>query len=431
MAIDRAGRGKWKVTVDVGAPGERRRISRTITGSERAAQRLERELEGMRDREADPFAAATITVAEVVDRYIVDNRDGWRPNTTTGYVNKADNVIAPAWGMLRVAELDPVRLKADYAALARGQRVGDLSPRRKLAPATVHAAHRLLCSAFVHAHRSRLIASNPMADVAPPAKGRRRAIPRHAADEIGAVLTAARNRKDDDLVEIVQLAIATSARQGELAAIRWRDVTLSTGVLELNATTSRVDGGLVRVDGLKRGEPSRTMTLDEGTRRMLEDRYRRHCQQAADAGVDVELVDDVAVCSRTLEDGCTSAAAIGQRWRRCALEAPSALRFHDLRHFAVTTMLERGLSAVEAADRAGHASAKMTLDVYGHAGALADDRARTALGAAWSSIVGTDEADVDELERAVRDVLDRHELEVDGLVDELVEAVRSSVRGAR
>lgn len=430
MAIDRLSRGRWKVTVDVGTNGDRRRVSRTITGSRRAAERLERDLEAMRDdRGVDPFAVATVTVAEVVDRYIAQNAHRWRPNTITGYGKKLDNVIRPAWGTLRVAELDPRALEADYRALERGQRVRDLTPRRPFSPVTIGNAHKLLSAACADALRDRVIAADPMPGVRGPAGKPRRSITRTPDEEIRAVVQAARNRADDDLVDIVELAIATSARQGELCAIRWRDVTLTTGVLELNATASRYRGELVRVPGLKRGVPSRVLTVDEHCRRMLEDRFRRHVEQAERDGIPVDALDDVAVCSRTLESDATSPIAMGHRWRRAAAAAPSALRFHDLRHFAVTTMLDRGLSPRDTADRAGHSSPKMTLDVYSHATVASDERARDALGAAWSRITGA--TVVDELEAVVAGVLEDYGIDRAGLVDELVAAVRRSVAPGR
>jgi integrase len=42
-------------------------------------------------------------------------------------------------------------------------------------------------------------------------------------------------------------------------------------------------------------------------------------------------------------------------------------RFHDLRHWHVTQALAVGLPVRDVAERVGHASARMTLDVYGHA----------------------------------------------------------------
>ena len=43
------------------------------------------------------------------------------------------------------------------------------------------------------------------------------------------------------------------------------------------------------------------------------------------------------------------------------------IRFHDLRHTSATLSLSNGDNAKAVAERLGHSSPKMTLDVYAHA----------------------------------------------------------------
>ncbi len=42
------------------------------------------------------------------------------------------------------------------------------------------------------------------------------------------------------------------------------------------------------------------------------------------------------------------------------------LRWHDLRHFAVSLWIEQGFSIKEVMTFAGHASVQMTMERYGH-----------------------------------------------------------------
>jgi len=59
-----------------------------------------------------------------------------------------------------------------------------------------------------------------------------------------------------------------------------------------------------------------------------------------------------------------------------------ALRFHDLRHLHATALLGAGVPVNTVAERLGHASARMTLDVYGHAIGAHDRLAADVVGAA-------------------------------------------------
>jgi integrase len=64
--------------------------------------------------------------------------------------------------------------------------------------------------------------------------------------------------------------------------------------------------------------------------------------------------------------------APGQQW---------PFRFHDLRHFSVTTLIAAGVDVRTVADRHGHARATMTLDRYAHALPERDRAAAGVLGA--------------------------------------------------
>lgn len=86
--------------------------------------------------------------------------------------------------------------------------------------------------------------------------------------------------------------------------------------------------------------------------------------------------------------GRTSPWAI-ERAMRAAREKvpglPAEFRFHDLRHFLASALIEEGLSvkAVQAVMR--HASAKTTLDTYGHLWPDTDEAVRSAMTKVFAS----------------------------------------------
>jgi integrase len=67
----------------------------------------------------------------------------------------------------------------------------------------------------------------------------------------------------------------------------------------------------------------------------------------------------------------------GERW---------PFRFHDLRHFSVTTLIGAGVDVRTVADRHGHARATMTLDRYAHALPERDRAAAGILGEVFKSV---------------------------------------------
>lgn len=60
---------------------------------------------------------------------------------------------------------------------------------------------------------------------------------------------------------------------------------------------------------------------------------------------------------------------------------PEGFRFHDLRHYLASLLIRSGADVKVVQARLRHASAKTTLDCYGHLWPDADESTRTAVGA--------------------------------------------------
>ncbi|MGH9917734.1 MAG: tyrosine-type recombinase/integrase [Nitrososphaerales archaeon] len=61
-----------------------------------------------------------------------------------------------------------------------------------------------------------------------------------------------------------------------------------------------------------------------------------------------------------------------------------SFRFHDLRHFSVTTLIAAGVDIRTVAERHGHAQATMTLNRHAHGLPERDRAAAAILGTAFS-----------------------------------------------
>jgi len=73
----------------------------------------------------------------------------------------------------------------------------------------------------------------------------------------------------------------------------------------------------------------------------------------------------------------------GKTWRAAVDDAglEKGLRLHDLRHAYASALIAAGESVKVIQSRMGHASAMVTLDVYGHMVPDSDDRTRAAVDA--------------------------------------------------
>lgn len=373
--------GVWEVVVYHGvdpATGKKRRISRTVRGGPRDAQRVEAQLLLARD-EAKPDAAAQAPLRAVLTAWLDHTRPDIAASTWVGYEQKIRLYLEPELGDVPLAELTAFRIDAAYTALRTRPGIR----RKELSPTTVHHCHTVLHAALAQAVKWGWIDRNPADQASPPAVAESTEAAPSVAQAV-ALLSAALAKShrdpgdggDPHLASFVALAIATGARRGAISALRWTDIDFDSGTVIFRNALSDA-GGTVTVKGPKTKKRPRPKRVDDETLALLR---ARHVQAKADAlAIGERLPDDAWVFSY---DGQTPIApsTLGRRYARLAEKVAPGVRLHDLRHFSVTHLLGSGLSVRDVAERHDHASARMTLDRYADAIPASDDRAAQIMG---------------------------------------------------
>jgi integrase len=376
MSIEKQPNGRYKVYVDVKQAGgtKRRRIVRRVD-TEAEAEELERTLRGLGEH-------GTHTVADIVNRYLFTYGPALAPNTENGYRGILRRYIAgTALADLPVWALDGDELLEHYGRLFAGTYRPDGTP---LATNTVKSVHRLLSVSFANAPR-KWITTNPCDGV----KVRGPVTPARAdADYDLGTIAAVLDAGDRDLEDLVHVALATGAREGELAGLRWSDVDLLGGVVSFSGSVSRKrenDGpGWIRKT-TKTGRPRR-VRIDQAAADVLAARYGRQAAEAAALCLEPERLERCAVFSLELEEDLTSPSALGARWRRAAEKVGASMRFHDLRHVNASEMMAANVPIASATARNGWSSSRMFLDLYGRHRAEVDGTAVDALDGAWQRV---------------------------------------------
>jgi integrase len=161
----------------------------------------------------------------------------------------------------------------------------------------------------------------------------------------------------------VLLALATGMRRGEILALRWRNVDLERGVLQVVESLEQTKLGL-RFKAPKNNK-SRTIALPAFA---LEDlRWLKREQAEELLALGVRQTGDTLVCGRG--DGePKSPLALSQEFARLVGRTKDIprVRFHDLRHSHATQLLHDGVHAKVMSQRLGHSSVAITLDLYSH-----------------------------------------------------------------
>jgi len=155
----------------------------------------------------------------------------------------------------------------------------------------------------------------------------------------------------------------TGCRRDEALGLRWADVDLETGKVVLRQTVTAIAHELRVANRTKSGKP-RPIEIDRATVAALRSVRARQAQERLLLGAD--YVDGGLVFARP--DGRPQhpehfSMAFDRRVARHRLPR---IRLHDLRHSWATLALSAGVDVKIVSERLGHASAKITWDIYQH-----------------------------------------------------------------
>jgi integrase len=168
---------------------------------------------------------------------------------------------------------------------------------------------------------------------------------------------------------IVCLALYTGARQGELLALRWRDVQVDgpdAHVWFRSTVTRELDGSFgVGPTKTKRGH--RRVSLNPEAAQLLGELRDR--AGVAPSDFDYVFCSPRHLPSREQPAGRPYAAShVYHEFQRCLERAGiQPMRFHDLRHAAASLMLAGGYEIPVVSRILGHSTPAITAIIYAHA----------------------------------------------------------------
>lgn len=362
--------GVWRLVVDVGtdpATGRRRQKTKIYRGTRALAQRALLVLQAEHD--TDSPAVTEMTVNDLLTRYMAWRASDLSPTTLEDWERVVRMILRPRLGRVQLGKVQPPLLAACWdKATADGV---SLHRQRR--------AHVILTRALKAAVRWGWLpgGSLPASLGAPPSHP---PSSHTGAPPDGQLLRALAAKIAEfgrpDLVVWLRLAMITGARRGEVLGLRWGDIDLDGEELTIAGTLiATVRTGVARKATTKT-DRDRTVALDAVTVDML----RQHRQSLADQDPSLVAPGVLVLTSDGARPWYPSTAS---RWfARVREQVPGAegVRLHDLRHSAATLLLAAGYSGREVADRLGHASPTMTLDVYGAALPSRQRDAATSMG---------------------------------------------------
>src|SRR5829696_5859169 len=229
-SITRRKDGRWmgRYTIHT-ADGPKQRAVYGRTRAE-AAEKLTK---AMADRDGGiVYDAGKLTLADYLHRWLADSvKDTVRQRTYERYESLVRVHIAPTLGRVKLKNLTPAHVRG----LCRAKLDEGLAPR------TVQYIHRTLSKALKQAVSDGLIPRNAAGSVKPP-QPRTEEIRPLDREQVRVFLEAV---SGDRLEALYVVAITAGLRAGELLGLKWEDVDLEAGMLQVRRTLSEARSGRI------------------------------------------------------------------------------------------------------------------------------------------------------------------------------------------
>lgn len=295
-------------------------------------------------RQYDGHDMSTETVAAYMAGWLRSNAPAWKQSTRDFYEKYTRVHVIPALGDQRLDRLSGQSI----------QMVLDAKRRAGLSETTVGHIYAVLHAALESAVNFDLLLKNPLRPIRKP-RQTHRTNDTFTRPEAWRFLAAAGG---DRMGALYVVALSTGMRQGELLALRWRDVRLDEGSLSVRETLQR------------RGDTSAPKTR-AGSRRValspmaLEALAAHRARQAQERRSVDGWTGDLVFPDEAGQP--YSANRLRKAYQRILRKAGLAdIRFHDLRHTCATLALEAGVNPKAVSEMLGHSRVQVTLDLYGH-----------------------------------------------------------------
>ncbi len=322
--------GTWRALIrKKGWPSTSKNF-RTKRDAQDWARRIEDEM--VRGIYIQRSASEQTTLNDALDRYLKEVTPFKKASTQSAEKKRAEQLRIPL-GSYSLAAITPV-IVADYRdfRLDEGKSAG-----------TVRLELALLGHLFTMAIKEwgLGLVMNPVALIRRPSPGQGRN--RRLSDGEEARLLAECDAHSNPMLGwVVRIALYTGMRRGEIATLTRDQVDLSRRIIRLTDT--------------KNGS-ARTVPLSKNAIKVFEDALNNPISPD-----DTDLI----FFGEPGKDGIRRAYTLNKVWETALKRAKiTGLRFHDLRHEAVSRLVEKGLSDQEVSAVSGHKSMQM-LKRYTH-----------------------------------------------------------------
>jgi integrase len=305
------------------------------------------------------YESTHITLESFINTWLNGKKLSRRERTVFQYRKIAENYILPNLGKMRIQDIRPVHIQRMYSTFKE----------RGTGARTLQLVHAVLHNVLDQAVREGALSHNPADSVERP-RWEHKEFKTFTEDEVRQFLLATAGHRHEALF---YLALTTGMREGELLGLKWADPDWSKGVLNIQRQLQRIEHkGLFFVPP-KTKAGRRQIKLGQGMLDRLAEHRKRQDREREEAG------------SRWQDNDLIFPSSIGtpfeghRIWDEfkelLAKAGLPDMRFHDLRHTALSLLMDMGIAVTTIQQRAGHSKASVTTDIYGHSMSRSQEKA--------------------------------------------------------
>jgi integrase len=273
-----------------------------------------------------------------------------RRSTKVSYESSFRLYLLPELGQLKLDEISRDKILDLIATLVK----------RNFSKDTIRLVLAALRCVLNHAQETGLIVANPATKLGKFYKQAKRVheeIEPLSSTEVP-VFFATVLKEFPDHYPLFLCAIHTGLRSGELAGLQWGDIDFNGKFLTVRRNV--VQGRVNRT----KTDKTRRVDLSDEVLATFHDLLRRKKEERMARGKN-EIPDWVFANSN--ENAPDMQNIKNHYFFKCLQRAGlRRIRFHDLRHTFASLLIQNGEPLAYVKDQLGHASIKMTVDVYGH-----------------------------------------------------------------
>ena len=349
------GEKTWLVRVFLGRDsqtGKRKYHNKTVRGNRKDAQKY---LNGvLRDLDLGTFVEpSSMTLNEYLDRWLeTAAKARLSERVFADYKYLLDLYAREVIGGKRISDLRAMDIQLLYAAMQE----------RGLSSRTVRYVNAVLSSALKQAVKWGVIARNPASLVELPKIQRKEMQALSTEDAVKFLKAAAEDRYS----VLFTLALITGMRPEEYLGLQWKDIDLQNGVITVQrAVIERNKIGWYFSEP-KTTTSRRSIPIPQSLLQALTKHKHKQLEERLKAGA---IYQDYDLVFATREGHPLLRRNIVRRHFKPILKRaglPESLRLYDLRHSCATLLLAANENPKVVGERLGHASIRMTMDVYSH-----------------------------------------------------------------